>query len=212
MKRLVLASLIGLLLIFQSGVVNHLKAQEEPKNQNTEQKEPTRILKTPEDYEYSSPKKKERQVVRSQGKRSSGEIIELKILAPENHMGKTFQPHPKFWFQTSEKLTVPLRFNLIKNGITIWSGEFIPNSKLFSVQYPKNLPPLSSGVYILGAGVGCPENCHGVRIAFEVEQNETLQKVVRTNIITEEKIKLLAKEGYWFDAQSFIVDVFQEMD
>ncbi len=215
MKQKILLSAIFACLTVQLNGIGYAQSQQiETSPQKTENQKPIKYIVSPQSYEYKKPKKeRENQVTRTQGKRGGEENkILMQILAPEDHVARTIKPNPEFWLHISEQPSSPLRYNIIRDGETIWTGEIIPKSNLFRIKYPENLPPLTPGIYVLGVGLGCPENCSGVRIAFEIVPNSNLQNVVKSTIEIQEKIKLFAKEGYWFDAQSLIITKSKLMD
>lgn len=173
-----------------------------------------RQYRTPEDTGYQPPSEdKERQSIEFQGKRGGTEkILKLKVLAPSDHKGQTLKAHPEFWIELERLPESPLQFNLIakKEAKSRWKGEVNPNANLFSLKYPRNLPPLEPGVYILAIGYKCPESCQSLRMAFAIVKDENLIKELQQKTSVEEKINLLAKRGFWFDAQSLIIDQLAE--
>ena len=75
------------------------------------------------------------------------------------------------------------------------------------LNYPTNLPPLKPGKYILAVAVGCPKNCVGIRIAFEkLDPSQALKQAIKEAKTIEQKVKILAQSGFWYDAQSLLLN------
>ncbi len=165
-------------------------------------------LISPVEYGYQPPKDRpEPQYVESQGKRGGdNQLVNLKILAPTDHIAKTISTHPEFWIQINQQHLV--QYSLINDERQqLWQGELLPESQSFALKYPNNSPPLKPGIYILAVAVGCPENCTGIRIAFEqVEPSMELKQDLENVKDIEEEIKILAKAGFWYDAQSKLME------
>ena len=197
---------------------NHQDSNLNESSENTEtveeQEQPKKIdrreiIKTPKDFGYTLPHEgNERQRTEFQGKRGEEKPFSLKILAPNDHIGKTMERYPQFWIQVAPIPKTPLQYNVMLNGTSLWQGTLIPKSNLLSLKVPERLPPLSPGIYVLAVGHGCPQDCYVARIAFEVvEKDKMLAEKVSQAIDLEKKIKLLAEGGYWFEAQSYIVEM-----
>lgn len=173
-----------------------------------------RQYRTPEEAGYRPPSEdKERQSIEFQGKRGgTAKILKLKILAPSDHKGQTLKSHPEFWIDVETIPESPIQFNLIakKDAKSLWRGEIIPKSNLFALKYPENLPSLEPGVYILAVGYKCPQSCQSLRMAFNIVKDAEMIQQLQEKTSVEEKIKFLAKRGFWFDAQSLIFDQLAE--
>ncbi|EAZ88286.1 DUF928 domain-containing protein [Crocosphaera chwakensis] len=129
-------------------------------------------------------------------------------MAPSDHKGQTLKSYPEFWIDVETLPEYPLQINLIakKGAKSVWREDINPKSNLFAVKYPENLPPLEPGVYILAVGYKCPESCQSLRMSFAIVKDENLTRLLQETISIEEKIKLLAEKGFWFDAQSLIIN------
>ena len=169
---------------------------------------------TPEDAGYKPPSDEtQRQNIEFQGKRGGTEkILKLKVLAPSDHQGQTLKSRPEFWIDMESIPQYPLQINLIakKGAISVWREDLNPKSNLFALKYPESLPPLEPGVYILAVGYKCPDSCQSLRMSFVIVEDENLIKELQNTISVEQKIKLLAEKGFWFDAQSLLINQLAE--
>jgi hypothetical protein len=157
---------------------------------------------------YVPPDNGRQQTTESAGSRGCPEKLpKLAIAAPKNHLGRTIESHPSFFFWVSEIPSQPIRISLtdVEAENSTWTTEVVVRTPgLVKVTMPESAKGLQSQrTYALAAVVPCgerPSQGESVRILLErVEPSLALRQQLDA-VGGAEKAKILAQQGIWYDA------------
>jgi hypothetical protein len=146
------------------------------------------------------------QRTRTQASRSGnldlGADIDFEIIAPSEFIGGTSLENPAFFLEI-HSISQPIILEVIveSNGDALWSTELAVSERgTIPIEIDRSLP---IGRYILIVAYHCPEECGGLRMAFDRRALPSDLKARLDNLDFREKAALLAERGFIFDAIYF---------
>jgi len=157
---------------------------------------------------YVPPDNGRQQTTESAGSRGCPEKLpKLAIAAPKDHLGRTIESHPSFFFWVSEIPSQPIEISLtdVEAENSIWATEVVVRTPgLVKVTMPESAKGLQSQrTYALAAVVPCgerPSQGESVRILLKkVEPSLGLRQQLEA-VAGARKAKILVQQGIWYDA------------
>jgi len=157
---------------------------------------------------YVPPDNGRQQTTESAGSRGCPEKLpKLAIAAPKEHLGRTIESHPSFFFWVSAIPSQPIGISLtdVEAENSIWATEVVVKTPgLVKVTMPESAKGLpSQRTYALAAVVPCGDRAsqgESVRILLErVEPSLALRQQLEA-AGGAGQAKILAQQGIWYDA------------
>lgn len=143
------------------------------------------------------------QRTRTQASRSGssdlGANLDFELLVPSEFIGGTSLEKPAFFLKIHD-ISQPTVLDVIveSQGDALWSTELAVSERgIFPIQVARQLP---IGRYVLIVVYDCPEECKGLRVAFDRRALPSDLKARLDRLDFGERAALLAERGFTFDA------------
>lgn len=163
---------------------------------------------------YTPPKLPSRGRLRStQGAASRGSeevaVVQVKLLAPTDHIGQTTSGHPSFFWYVSGSSRFPIEFALFERGVAkpIFVQQMsVKQAGIIKLEMPQNLPQLQPGKdYRWSISiVQFPTmiSLNPISQSFVTRVNLTSDQAKQLNSITSsrDRASFYADAGIWYDA------------